>query len=203
MRSSSKSRSRGTNKSNRNRNSNIGNIVNRVFDSSGPEGKVRGTPQQLIEKYQMLARDAQLAGDRVAAENFLQHAEHYGRLLGDAQREMNERREAQEAQRQSQQQSQNQQHSSGHSDKKPARSPAVDASGEQPSIPIAETSELFPGQTEDSNLVQTPESRSAKPKTTSRARKPAAPKADTPAPEAEKKAAEKSTPEQTTPDAAE
>ena len=81
---SSKSRSRS--KSNRPRT--IGNIVNRVFDSSGPEGKVRGTPQQIIEKYQILARDAQLSNDRVAAENFLQHAEHYTRMLGEAQREM-------------------------------------------------------------------------------------------------------------------
>ncbi|MEQ9055178.1 MAG: DUF4167 domain-containing protein, partial [Roseovarius confluentis] len=56
---SSKSRSR--NKSNRNR-SPQGNVVNRVFDSSGPEGKVRGTPQQIIDKYNQLARDAQLSG---------------------------------------------------------------------------------------------------------------------------------------------
>ncbi|MFN3607289.1 MAG: DUF4167 domain-containing protein, partial [Cypionkella sp.] len=81
---SSKSRSRS--KANRPRT--LGNIVNRVFDSSGPEGKVRGTPQQIIEKYQMLARDAQLSNDRVAAENFLQHAEHYTRLLAEAMREM-------------------------------------------------------------------------------------------------------------------
>lgn len=66
----------------------MGNIVNRVFDSSGPEGKVRGTPQQIIEKYQVLARDAQLSNDRVAYENFLQHSEHYTRMLGEATREM-------------------------------------------------------------------------------------------------------------------
>lgn len=81
---SSKSRSRS--KSNRPRS--IGNIVNRVFDSSGPDGKVRGTPQQIIEKYLFLARDAQLSNDRVAAENFNQHAEHYTRMLGEAQREL-------------------------------------------------------------------------------------------------------------------
>ncbi len=78
----------------------MGNVVNRVFDSAGPEGKVRGTPQQIIEKYQGLYRDAQLAGDRVAAENFQQHAEHYTRMLSEAQREMNERRDAQQAQQQ-------------------------------------------------------------------------------------------------------
>jgi hypothetical protein len=86
---SSKSRSRS--KSNRPR-SPLGNIVNRVFDSSGPEGKVRGTPQQIIDKYLALARDAQLANDRVAAENFLQHAEHYARMLGEAQREIEAQR---------------------------------------------------------------------------------------------------------------
>ena len=83
MRSSNK---RSRSKSNRPKP--LGNIINRVFDSSGPEGKVRGTPQQIIEKYLVLARDAQLSGDRVAAENFLQHAEHYTRMLSEAQREL-------------------------------------------------------------------------------------------------------------------
>ncbi len=92
-----KSRSRGKNR-NTNNNRSMGNVVNRVFDSSGPEGKVRGTPQQIIEKYQALHRDAQLANDRVAAENFAQHAEHYARMLGEAMREQDARREAQEAQ---------------------------------------------------------------------------------------------------------
>ncbi len=87
---SSKSRSR----SKQNRPRTLGNIINRVFDSSGPEGKVRGTPQQIIEKYQMLARDAQLSNDRVAAENFLQHAEHYTRLLAEAMREQAAEQEA-------------------------------------------------------------------------------------------------------------
>ena len=93
---SQKSRSRGN--KNRNNNRPQGNILNRVFDSSGPEGKVRGTPQQIIDKYQQLHRDAQLSGDRVAAENFAQHAEHYARMLGEAMREQEARREAQEAQ---------------------------------------------------------------------------------------------------------
>lgn len=91
---SSKKRSR----SNQNRPRTLGNIINRVFDSSGPEGKVRGTPQQIIEKYQMLARDAQLSNDRVAAENFLQHAEHYTRMLAEAMREMAAEQEARQQQ---------------------------------------------------------------------------------------------------------
>ena len=91
---SSKSRSR----SKQNRPRTLGNIINRVFDSSGPEGKVRGTPQQIIEKYQLLSRDAQLSNDRVAAENFLQHAEHYTRLLGEALREMAAEQESRQQQ---------------------------------------------------------------------------------------------------------
>ena len=56
--------------------------ANRAFDSNGPEGiKVRGNAQHVFEKYQQLARDATSSGDRVLAENYLQHAEHYFRLL--------------------------------------------------------------------------------------------------------------------------
>ena len=89
MRSSSKSRNR--NKNGNRRGYTGGNIINRVFESAGPEGKVRGTPQQIIDKYISLAHDYQLSGDRVAAENFQQHAEHYSRMLAVAQKELAER----------------------------------------------------------------------------------------------------------------
>lgn len=89
----------GMSPSNSNQRRSLGNIINRVFESAGPEGKVRGTPQQIIDKYQALARDAQLAGDRVAAESFLQHSEHYSRLLGEAQAAQNEARQAYEQDR--------------------------------------------------------------------------------------------------------
>ena len=65
---------------------------------------MRGTPQQIIDKYNQLARDAQLSGDRVATENFQQHAEHYTRMLADAMREQEARREIQEAQHRERQQ---------------------------------------------------------------------------------------------------
>jgi hypothetical protein len=54
---------------------------NHVFDSNGPEVRVRGTAQQLFEKYLQLGRDATSAGDRVMAESCFQHAEHYFRIL--------------------------------------------------------------------------------------------------------------------------
>ena len=93
MRSSGKSRNKNRNNGRR---PNPGNVLNRVFDSAGPEGKVRGTPQQIIEKYLSLAHDSQLSGDRVSAENFQQHSEHYARLLLEAQKEIAERAAAQE-----------------------------------------------------------------------------------------------------------
>ncbi len=99
MRPSNKQRSRNKPGGGGNHNSqrrSMGNIVNRVFESAGPEGKVRGTPQQIIDKYQALARDAQVSGDRVAAESFLQHSEHYSRMLGEAMRQQNEQRASQE-----------------------------------------------------------------------------------------------------------
>ena len=52
-----------------------------TFESNGPEGKIRGTAFQVIEKYQALAQDALSAGDRIGAENFFQHAEHYYRVV--------------------------------------------------------------------------------------------------------------------------
>ena len=51
------------------------------FDSNGPDIKVRGSAQQVVEKYQALAREAATAGDPVKAENYFQHAEHYYRSI--------------------------------------------------------------------------------------------------------------------------
>lgn len=52
-----------------------------VFDSNGPEVRIRGTAYQICEKYQALAKDAASMGDRILAESYLQHAEHYQRLI--------------------------------------------------------------------------------------------------------------------------
>ena len=50
-------------------------------DSSGPDVKIRGNVSQILEKYLALARDATTSGDRIRAENYLQHADHYHRVL--------------------------------------------------------------------------------------------------------------------------
>jgi hypothetical protein len=61
------------------------NPLSRVFESNGPDVKIRGPASHVAEKYLQLARDAQSSGDPVAAENYYQHAEHYFRLIAAAQ----------------------------------------------------------------------------------------------------------------------
>jgi hypothetical protein len=61
------------------------NPLTRVYESNGPEVKIRGTAHHIAEKYLQLARDAQGSGDPVTAENYFQHAEHYSRLIAAAQ----------------------------------------------------------------------------------------------------------------------
>jgi len=83
-------RSRGRGRRPQNNNSGGGgggnnNNPNRTFDSSGPEIKIRGSAAHVYEKYLQMARDANSSGDRVMAENYLQHAEHYFRILSAAQ----------------------------------------------------------------------------------------------------------------------
>ena len=61
-----------------------------TYDSSGPDVRIRGNAYQVLEKYLAMARDASAAGDRIAAENFYQHAEHYYRVIsanGEHQRQ--------------------------------------------------------------------------------------------------------------------
>lgn len=83
-----KNRSRG-------RNNNGGrkhlNPLSRNYESNGPDVKVRGNASHVAEKYLQLARDAQSSGDSVMAENYLQHAEHYFRIVAAAQQQMQPR----------------------------------------------------------------------------------------------------------------
>ena len=159
----------------------MGNVVNRVFDSSGPEGKVRGTPQQIIDKYNQLARDAQLANDRVATENFQQHAEHYLRMLAEAQREQAERQAQQQQQQQDRQRNNQQQNNQGgghqarpEGDEQPQpredRQTAKVVSGDEPQPEVIDI------ESGDSTLVETPEGKAPR----QRRRKPPADKAEAP-----------------------
>ncbi len=69
----------------RNNNRKGPNPLTRTYESNGPDVKIRGTAHHIAEKYLQLARDAQSSGDTVAAESYLQHAEHYFRLIAAAQ----------------------------------------------------------------------------------------------------------------------
>jgi len=60
------------------------NPLTRSYESNGPDVKIRGTAQHVAEKYLQLARDAQSSGDPVMAESYLQHAEHYFRIIAAA-----------------------------------------------------------------------------------------------------------------------
>ncbi len=70
---------------------------NHVFDSSGPDLRVRGTAQQLFEKYLQLGRDANSSSDRVMAESYFQHAEHYFRIINAMTQAANQGQPAQAA----------------------------------------------------------------------------------------------------------
>ncbi len=64
------------------------NPLSRMYESNGPDVKIRGTASHIAEKYLQLARDAQSSGDPIAAENYYQHAEHYFRLIAAAQEQL-------------------------------------------------------------------------------------------------------------------
>lgn len=61
------------------------NLLSKNYESNGPDVKIRGTAQHIAEKYMHLARDASSSGDFITAENYLQHAEHYNRIIMAAQ----------------------------------------------------------------------------------------------------------------------
>ena len=78
-------RNRNNNNNNNNPNRRGLNPLTRVYESNGPDIKIRGTASHVAEKYVQLARDARSSGDPVAAENYYQHAEHYYRIIAAAQ----------------------------------------------------------------------------------------------------------------------
>ena len=83
MRNGQNKRMRGRN--NNNNRGKSSNPLTRVYESNGPDVKIRGSASHVAEKYIQLARDSQASGDPVAAENYYQHAEHYFRMIAAAQ----------------------------------------------------------------------------------------------------------------------
>jgi len=174
MRPPNKSRSRNKNNRRNNNNNSGGNVLNRVYDSAGPDGRVRGTPVQVIEKYQALAHDHSLAGDRVAMENFQQHAEHYIRMINDVQRQIAERRELMESQNRNNNDDTNSaRNQSDQGGRRPRNETSTDPSeAEQPDLidpkalpdmKVAKEAKPAPD-AETPNLVETPEGADVKKK---------------------------------------
>lgn len=123
----------------RNNNRKGPNPLTRNYESNGPDVKIRGSAQQVADKYAALARDAQSAGDRVMAENYLQHAEHYNRVIAaasaqaQAQRESRENREEREGRDDSADEDAGERKAAAR-ESSPAREPANDGTGPQPVI---------------------------------------------------------------------
>lgn len=92
-----------------------------TFDSNGPDVRIRGNAWQVYEKYQALARDAASSGDRIQAENYLQHAEHYFRIIAQIQ------------EAEARQQQQRGQHNGGQPHGGPGGGPG---GGQQPGMPM-------------------------------------------------------------------
>ncbi len=105
-----------------------------TFDSNGPDVRIRGNAMQIAEKYLTLARDAQGAGDRVLAESYLQHAEHYQRMLNEANEEYNRH--------QAQFQQQNLGHR-GHQSQDDDMDDEIAGAGEQPQVPLEDLDQGF------------------------------------------------------------
>ncbi len=112
---------------------------NRSYDSSGPEVKIRGTASHIYEKYLQLARDANASGDRIMAESYLQHAEHYFRIMAAAQ--------AQQAQWQAQQAALQPRPANGTGDQ--PGTPPAGGNTSAPSFSLAEGQDLDEGEGED------------------------------------------------------
>lgn len=86
-----------------------------VFDSNGPDVRIRGTAHQICEKYLGLAKDSAASGDNIMAQNYLQHAEHYQRIINEWQdaKDARDARDARNNHDNGQQQQQQQQEADG------------------------------------------------------------------------------------------
>ncbi len=136
----------------------VHNPANRSYDSNGPDVKIRGNAAHIAEKYSTLARDAQVSGDRIASENYLQHAEHYNRIVAASQAHT-QQQQLQQQQAQAQQAA--------------ASAPQPAANGQEPdAVTEAETTAPVPviektsTQSDDANIneEEAPKAKSSKPR---------------------------------------
>lgn len=134
------------------------NPLSRNYESNGPDVKVRGNPSHIAEKYVQLARDAQASGDSVMAENYLQHAEHYFRIISAAQAQ-NQARQEQRREREEQDRDEDDQANG----EKPVAEASINQDNESDDVP------------KEDAVAETPandEAAQEKPKRAPRARRP-------------------------------
>ncbi|MCQ8277852.1 DUF4167 domain-containing protein [Acetobacteraceae bacterium KSS8] len=112
---------------------------NHVFDSNGPDLRIRGTAQQLFEKYLQLGRDATSSGDRVMAEGYFQHAEHYFRILNAIAQAAQQNQAAQQAHHQ-----RNRQNLEGEQGERSGQDEPSGDAGAQQAAPVAHEADAQP-----------------------------------------------------------
>ena len=166
------------------------NPLTRSYESNGPDVKIRGSAQQVADKYTTLARDAQASGDRVVAENYLQHAEHYNRIIAAAQSQQQAQRENRENQESQENTGEQEQESAQTPEAKGSDDLAQDGSGPQPVINGTPAEVAL----EEQSVSESGDNSERKPagKTARRPRRPRKPEAE--AGEANSAEAEKPTP---------
>ena len=155
------------------------NPLARSYESNGPDVKIRGTAQQVADKYTTLARDAQSSGDRVMAENYLQHAEHYNRIIAAAQAQQ-QQQQARDSRDDADGDDEQDVAEASNGNQKPQRQKRVDdGSGPQPEIKgVPAELALNGGEGANGHAAEAaePGAEEEKPKPVRRTRKPAAAK---------------------------
>lgn len=111
---------------------------NRTYDSNGPEVKIRGSATHIYEKYLQLARDANSGGDRVMAENYLQHAEHYYRIMAATQAQQQQYQAQLAQQQQAQANAQGNQQPYADSQGQPGQQPQANGQNSSPAFSLNE-----------------------------------------------------------------
>ncbi len=102
-----------------------------VFDSNGPDVRIRGTAHQVTEKYLALAKDAAAAGDIILAESYSQHAEHYQRIINSFEEDMQEVKARQQQKEEASQENADSEAPGEDEKAKPRRKPASKAKKEE------------------------------------------------------------------------
>ncbi|MHC5305840.1 DUF4167 domain-containing protein [Bartonella sp. LJL80] len=183
MRGRNNNNNNNNNSNNNNNNNRRGpNPLSRNYESNGPDVKIRGNAQHVADKYTALARDAQAAGDRVMAENYLQHAEHYVRIILAAQAQMPQPVQRDEALDDDSEENNNSDNAEMHTQQEPAGSgPQPDIEGVPAEVALSENAAAPEQVEEPKKMRRTPRRRTPPTQSVEGEEKPATQVEETPA----------------------